>query len=121
MSALIWHRPLRPIVGLGQPLSAADQQRLDQARALLPKDCYSKEFDDCIFKKVPTNFPRCAELNQLWGDNKQDPVYIQLEALADALPYCPAPVAPSPPPPNFLLIGAGVLAAVALAFFLMRR
>lgn len=95
-------------------LSAADQDRLNKALALFPS-CYSDDFANCTSanaaERAASKYPHCAELNQLWGDNKSDPVYKELHDRVEKMPYCPErAAAPSGTSPWLVVAGAAIVA-----------
>lgn len=72
--------------------SLTDQLRFTEARSYFPP-CYSQAFHDCIESKNLQTFPNCARMKELWTIDTNDPVYKQLDAEVQKLPYCPAPAA----------------------------
>jgi hypothetical protein len=104
-----------PVRWLG---ALSDEARFKEARALLPS-CYSNEFDLCVTKKNVNGFPNCARLNELWGDNKADPVYQQLHDEVAKMPYCSPAPAESAESPNYvgyaLAVGVGLLVGFSVA------
>jgi hypothetical protein len=100
--------------GLGATLT--NDERFQEALSYFP-DCYSESFDACVQRRNTTRYPNCDRLNELWTEDKSDPVYQKLEVEVDKVPFCE----PSSSLPKYAVVATAVLASFAAGFFLGKR